>query len=348
MAIQYKLLVLIFLGMFTLKANHPLAIETKVIDKTFNVSENANLQINNRYGNITMATWDKNTIQIHVEIRVDGKNAEAVRERINAINVEFSANPDLVSAYTKIGEARKSKNTNIEIHYTVKLPKSNNIEITNRYGNIYLDELNGKSKIDLQYGSMSLGKLNNSLNNWELDYTTNSTVEYVKSAIVNADYSHLDIRKSEVLNLNADYSDIKIGDAKDLINVMDYGNLIVSKVNRVSNTADYTNVKIGTLVHSFVSSGNYGGISIESVSREFENIDVTAGYSSLNLGIDPKANYKLNASFKYAKLSYPNNVNMKKVIEKSVSSTYEGVAGNGSGTIQIQMEYGGAKIKLNN
>lgn len=348
MRMQYKLFVLIFLGMFTLKANHPLVIETKVIDKTFQVNESAELQINNRYGNITMTAWDKNTIQIHIEIRVDGKNAEAVKERISTIDVDFSANPDLVSAYTKIGETRKSKNTNIEIHYTVKLPKSNNIEIKNRYGNIYLDELNGKSKIDLQYGSISLGKLNNSLNSWELDYVSNSTVEYVKSAIINADYSHLDIRKSEVLNLNADYADIKIGDAKDLINVMGYGNLIVSKVNRVSNTADYTNVKIGTLTRSFVSSGNYGGISIEQVSRDFENIDVTADYSSLNLGIDSKASYKLNASFKYAKLNYPSNIDMKKVIEKPGSSIYEGVAGNGSGTIQIQMEYGGAKIKLNN
>src|SRR5690606_27217228 len=155
-------------------------------------------------------------------------------------------------------------------------------------------------------------------------------------------------REYRVYYLNADYADIRIGDAEKLIYVMGYGNLIDSKDNRVSNTADYKNVKIGTLTRSFVSSGNYGGISIAQVSRDFENIDVTANYSSLNLGIDSKASYKLSASFKYAKLNYPSNVNMKKVIEKPGSSIYEGVAGNGAGTIQIQMEYGGAKIKLNN
>jgi len=46
-------------------------------------------------------------------------------------------------------------------------------------------------------------------------------------------------------------------------------------------------------------------------------------------------------------MKYPSNLNMTKVIEKNSSASYEGKAGNGSGRIEIQMEYGGAKIKLN-
>jgi hypothetical protein len=347
MRILYNFIGLLVLGTVLLKAGAPVVLETKVIDKSFNVNSNADLEINNRYGNITMETWDKNIVQIHVEIKVDGKDSEAVKNRINAINVEFSANPSLVSAVTKITDTRHSNKTNIEIHYTVKLPKSNNIDIVNRYGNIYLDELNGSSKIDLSYGSMSLGKLNNNLNNWNLDYISNSKVDYVKSAIVNSDYSHLEISKAEILNLNVDYTDVKIGNVNDLINVMGYGNLIISSVSRVSNTADYTNVKIGTLTNSFVSTGDYGGISIDRIKAGFDKIIVSADYSSLNLGMDSGAGYTIKGEFKYAGMKYPANVNMSKVIEKNTSSTYEGKAGNGSGKIEIQMDYGGAKIKIN-
>lgn len=345
MRILYNLFVFICLSGL-LKANGPLAIESKVIDKTFNVNSDAELKINNRYGNITMTTWDKNVVSIHVEIKVDGNNQEAVRNRINGISVDFESSSSLVSAVTKISNT-KSNRTNITIHYTVKLPKTNSIGIINRYGNIFLDELNGASNIQLDYGSMSLGKLHNLLNNWNLDYISDAKVDFVKSANINADYSKLEITKAEILKLTVDYTDVKIGSVNDLINVMDYGNLIVSSVARVSNTADYTNVKIGSLTSSFVSSGDYGGISIEKVKKGFEKIAVVADYSSLNIGIDSKAGYTINGDFKYAGMKYPDNLNMNKVIEKNSSASYEGKAGDSSGRIVIQMSYGGAKIKLN-
>ncbi len=346
MRILYNLFIFICLSGL-LKANGPLAIETKVIDKSFNVNSNADLKINNRYGNITMTTWDKNVVEIHVEIKVDGNNQEAVKKRINSITVDFEANPSLVSAVTKISDAKRNNKTNITIHYTVKLPKTNSIGIVNRYGNVFLDELTGSSNIHLEYGSMSLGKLHNSLNSWDLNYISDAKVDFVKSANINAGYSKLEIGKSEILNLKVDYTDVKLGSVKDLINVMDYGNLIVSSVERVSNTADYTNVKIGVLSNSFVSNGNYGGISIENVKKGFEKVSVVADYSSLNMGIDSGAGYTIKGEFRYANMKYPSNLNMTKVIEKNSSASYEGKAGNGSGRIEIQMEYGGAKIKLN-
>lgn len=346
MRILYNLFIFICLSGL-LKANGPLTVETKVIDKSFNVNSTADLKISNRYGNITMTTWDKNVVEIHVEIKVDGNDPEVVKNRINGISVDFEANPSLVSAVTKISETKKSNKTNITIHYTVKLPKTNNIGITNRYGNIFLDELKGTSNIDLDYGSMSLGKLYNSLNIWNLDYISDAKVDFVKAANINADYSKLEISKSEILNLTVDYTDVKLGSVNDLINTMDYGNLVVSSVDRVSNKADYTNVKIGTLSKSFVSTGNYGGTSIENIKKGFDKISVVADYSSLNLGIDPGAGYTIKGEFKYASMKYPSNLNMNKVIEKSVMSSYEGKAGDGSGRIEIQMEYGGAKIKLN-
>jgi len=346
MRILYNLFVFICLSGL-LKANGPLAIETKVIDKSFNVNSNADLKIDNRYGNITMTTWDKNMVEIHVEIKVDGNDQEAVRNRINGITVDFEANASLVSAVTRIAQNKKNSKTNITIHYTVKLPKTNNIGIINRYGNIFLDELKGASNIDLQYGSMSLGKLYNSLNIWDLDYISNSKIDYVKAANIDADYSKLEITKSEILNLTVDYTDVKLGTVKDLVNTMDYGNLVVSSVERVSNTADYTNVKIGILSNSFVSMGDYGGTSIEKVKKGFDKISVVADYSSLNIGIEPGAGYTIKGDFKYAGMKYPSNVNMNKVIEKNTQSSYEGKAGDGSGRVEIQMEYGGAKIKLN-
>lgn len=345
MKTYFNIFALLFLISQSLLANEsPVVEEVKVLEKAYNVNSTANLSINNKYGNVTMTTWDKNVIEIRVEIKVDGKDNNAVREKLNSISVEFSGTASNVSAVTKINNMKGGKKTNISIHYTVKLPKTNSIEIRNQYGNLFLDELKGASNINVDYGNITVGKLHNSLNTLNLDYVTTAKIDYVKSATVNIDYSKLDINKAEVLTLNADYTDVTLGEVNDLINNMDYGNLSVSKIDKVSNTADYTNVKIGTLTHSFVSSGDYGAISIQRVSKGFDKIIINSDYSGVSLGIDASAGYSIIGNMQYGDLKYPSNVTMSKKIIKNTSSYYEGKAGNGSGTIEIKMSYGSAKI----
>lgn len=341
----FNLILFLFFGIRLLMAGDPVAVETKVIDKTFSVNSGAELRISNKYGNLNLTTWDKNTVEFHIEIKVDGRDAERVKERINSISVAFKATSDLVSAETLFKSIKNSNNTNISIHYFVKLPKTNNVNLTNRYGNISLDLLKGSSVINLDYGNLNLGTMQNPLNTWDLDYVTSANVDFVKSANLNMDYSKLHLTKSEILNLNADYSDVNIGQIEDLVNSMDYGNLFVEQAGFISNVADYTNVKIGTINKSFVSSGSYGSIAIANVKKGFNKISIGADYSGVSIGMDSGAGYTLTGNFKYGGMQFPSNVEMSKQIEKSVVKTYQGKAGNGSGEVLINMTYGSAKIK---
>ncbi|HLV23339.1 MAG TPA: hypothetical protein VKY36_00985 [Moheibacter sp.] len=341
----YNLFLFLFLGIQFSLAGNPAAIETKIIDKSFTVNPNAELRINNKYGNINMTTWDKNTVEFHIEIKVDGANSDRVKERINSISVEFNANPNLVSAETIIKNIKNTNNINITIHYSVKLPKTNNVNLTNRYGNISLDMLKGSSVLNLDYGNLNLGNMQNPLNTWDLDYVTSANVDFVKSANITMDYSKLNVSKSEVINLSADYSDANMGQIEDLVSSMDYGNLFIENSGSVSNVAEYTNVKIGTVKTSFVSSMSYGSIAIGTVKKGFNKISIGADYSDVSIGMDSGAGYTLSGNFKYGGMKFPAHVNMSRQIEKSVVKTYEGKAGDGSGEILINMNYGSAKIK---
>ena len=81
----------------------------------------------------------------------------------------------------------------------MKLPKSNSIQITNKYGNITLDALKGSSAIKLSYGNLNFGKLENALNTLDLDYVTSAQIDYMKSANISLDYSKLKVGKSEAI-----------------------------------------------------------------------------------------------------------------------------------------------------
>lgn len=350
MKIIYSTVVLFsLLGTSILLGNtNLLIIEKKVIEKSFSVNSDAELRISNRYGNINLTSWDKNTVAFYIEIKIDGKDTRQVKEKINAISIDFTSSKSLVTAETIIKKISGKNKTNIEINYTVKLPKSNNITINNRYGDIILNELNGSSKISLDYGNMKFGNLNNSLNTWDLDYVSKAEVQYMKTALINADYSNLIIENSEILNLMLDYTNVKIGKVKDIINNMDYGNIKIGEVSTITNISDYTTVFVGKLTNSFVSTGDYGSIKIEYVKPNFNKISIGADYSDVNIGIDKNAGYSISGNFKYGGLKYPDNVKMTRQIKKNTTKSYEGECENSSSKILINMSYGSATIKTVN
>ena len=53
---------------------------------------------------------------------------------------------------------------------------------------------------------MILGELHASNNELDFDYTSNSTIDFIKGGIINADYSDFEIEKAGQIELNADYT----------------------------------------------------------------------------------------------------------------------------------------------
>lgn len=339
----YSLVFFLLMGFQFALAEDPTIIEKKVIDKTFQVNSNADLSISNKYGNVSMTTWDRNEVSFHIEIQVDGRDSKKVKDRLNSINVQFSHSPNKVSAETII-ENMKGNNLKFSIHYFVKLPKNNNIHIKNQYGNISIDNLNGSSYINLKYGNLNAEKLNNPINLHEYQYVTNSTIEYVKSATFNLGYSKLKINQTELANIQANYSDVTIENVNDVVNTLNYGNLNIGNLGSFSGLGNYSNFKVNIVHQSFVLTGNYGAISIKEVKKGFNKVSIGVNYTSLSMGIDADAGYSFEGNFRYGKLQYPSNLILKKLIEKSGFGMYVGKAGNGSGEILLNINYGNAKL----
>src|SRR5690606_21465357 len=122
-------------------------------------------------------------------------------------------------------------------HYFVKLPKTNNINIRNQYGNIDIDNLKGTSTIQLKYGNFSANQLQNPINLWDFEYVTKADINFVQSATADLGYSKLNIGKSELLNIQSKYTDVSIGQVHDMINNSSYGNLTIPSVNALTNSA---------------------------------------------------------------------------------------------------------------
>ena len=80
----------------------------KRISKSYTVSPDALLKIENSYGNIDISTWNENRIEIEVIIKTNGNDEEQVIERLKEIDVDFSGSSSRVSAITRFEKQDRS------------------------------------------------------------------------------------------------------------------------------------------------------------------------------------------------------------------------------------------------
>ena len=98
--IQFKfallLLVMPFVAFAAPNLDDAKTTKERTIKKSFNVSSDATLKVDNSYGNLNVITWNENRIEFDITIKVTGNNAENVQERLDNIDVEFSSTRSLV------------------------------------------------------------------------------------------------------------------------------------------------------------------------------------------------------------------------------------------------------------
>ena len=331
--------------------------KNKVIEKKFSVNSDAKVSLNNRYGNLNITTWNKNEVEIKVEIIVKGDDLETVANKLASIDVDFTASASFVEAKTTFGDKKnswswwkKSKNMNYQINYTVRMPNSNSVDLDNDYGNIYLDKLSGKADINCDYGKISVGELSAPNNSINLDYCSKSTIAYMKSGDVNVDYSKLTIEDSEKVRFNTDYSTIVCNKAETINFNADYGSLTFDDVVNVSGNSDYTSMRFGNVRKNLKIDTDYGSIKIANLTKGFENVDISGEYAGIKIGIESGAVFDFVLDLQYAGFKRDDSkIEFFKSISKSSKKYYEGKYGKGntSSKIKISSQYGGVNFKEN-
>ncbi len=351
----YKAIVVLLLVPVAMSANHNKwkgkYTKEKTIKKEFDVSANATLEVDNSYGNISITSWNQNRVVIEVKIKTNGNNEEKVQKKLDQIDVDFEASNSMVSAHTTFDKNKgkswwnswsKNNNVRMQVNYTIKVPVSNNIDISNDYGGISLDKIDGDAKINCDYGSLDIGELNGDYSYLNFDYTQNSEIEYMKGGKINADYSGFTLGKVGDLILNADYTSSTINEANNIRYNCDYNSLKIGKANNIEGNSSYLAMRLGTISGNVEASLDYGSLKIERLTASPKNLRIRGDYCGIKIGYDSSLSFDFEISLEYAGLKSDGFQFNKKRVESS-EKYYQGYHGKeGSGNnFYINSEYGG-------
>ncbi|MGK0378039.1 hypothetical protein [Patiriisocius sp. Uisw_017] len=354
----YKIAVLLLIP-FVSFANHDKFkgkyTKEKTIKKEFSVNEEASLEVDNSYGNITIVSWNENRIIIEVFIKTNGNSEEKVQERLDEIQIELSGNSSKVTAKTNINANESSSwwrnsnsNVSMEINYVIKVPETNTIDLNNRYGAITVGNHKGTAKINNKYGQLSVGNLMADDNYIQIKYVKTATIVSMKSGKIVAGYSTFTLNNSEKLELVADYTTSNLGVIGDLNYRNRYGKLNADNAGDVLGEASYNNVKFEKISGNANFNLRYSGLTVGLLTATAKDVTIQGSYSGITLGIENGYAFDFEADLKYGSLKGTDFMNITSKDKSGSKSNYEGYHKNQNSENKISINSSYGSVTLNN
>ena len=353
--LDYKSGMFFFISLFLISPTISADEVTKEFHKEYSAGTKT-LDINNKYGDVVIESWNKDQIVIDVKVTVEMSNRDKAQSYLDKIDVQFSEGANVISAKTVLqdnfnfsgwGDSRRFR-----IDYNIKMPVGTDLTLANKYGNTDIDELHGLMDLDIKYGNLTAGKLTRG----NIKPLSSLNIAYGKGTIDETGWLNLteryvgsmDISKSQAILLDSKYSKIMLGETSSIVGESKYDNIKIENIKNLVLENGYTEVNIGELTKKLTYNGSYGSFTIERIPAGFESIDVETHYMGVKLGIEENANYKLEAKVSYGGLKYneDNFKNHKRIVENN-SSEVSGTVGkedNPTATVNVLSSYGSVRL----
>ena len=135
---------------------------TKSFSEQFKASEGMQVRIDNRFGQVNIESWDTPSVSIEVTVWAEATRHDRAMAILEAIDVSIDQVNNQIRAITKIDERAmrpsgrifSSSSNEFRIDYNVKMPKNLDLNLKHKYGDAFIDHLDGRVTIDLKYGNL--------------------------------------------------------------------------------------------------------------------------------------------------------------------------------------------------
>lgn len=317
---------------------------TKQYRKGWSKNGVTGIQISNKFGEVKINNMEGDSITIKVLITIDNASDSKVRDMMNRIKISLQKDGSVISGNTDIEEGFRGNNS-FTIDYLINTPKDKNLSITNKYGNVVVNELEAKGEFDVSYGSMTAGKMTapaGSPIKISVAYGK-ADLETINDAEIDVKYSKLYANEINNLQLTTKYSGINFHKIGKLNLDSKYDGYSIDEIDWLKAVSKYTNYKIDLLTGDLDLDTGYGSVRIDKVDPKFGKIVINNSYGGITIGLTD-LNYLIDAACDYCDVKYPESRYKGNKIRENHKFSLQGNVGSGGGKVNITSRYGGIKL----
>ena len=292
---QYKYLWLAFLMAGALHVQGQDYRKTKTETRVFSVDQNAELKIINKYGQVQLIPWDKDSIKINVKIEVRDKKESKAKNALNDIEIEFTSFKSYIESTTSFVKPSSiwgdlvdatgslfTSESKTMIDYVIHLPAYTHLTIENKYGDIFIDEHSGTTNIILANGDLRARALYGPTSvKMEFAY---ANIKEIKNGSLNLDHrSELRIEEAGKLKIDSRSSRIRIDEVKD-IEIKSYRDKYeLEKVGTVEANNAYSYLDVHSLNSNVSVDARYGSIDIGEIDKQVKKLEFSVENTDISI-----------------------------------------------------------------
>jgi hypothetical protein len=311
------------------------------------------LEVNNKYGTIQITPWNKDSVSVRVEVEANSSSLDRLHKMFNGINInitgssfqvraesEFNQNIDILfESFMGMTNKLIPYESRLQINYFISVPEYLDMQITNKYGDVYMENNTGKFSLSLSNGNFKANSLNES-NQIELTFC-DATINKIRKGYINASFSDIEIGESQDIKINSISSrfDLKSAGKFDAESRRD--KFYFGTVSEVRGNSYFTDYRIGELEKVIDVVTKYGSLNADNILKGLDFININSSYSDISLTFDPAASYNLDIRHINAFLILPEKnteIEKKSINEDKKEYMTFGTVGKNPGNVKVSID----------
>lgn len=328
-------------------------------NRSFRVYERTSLEVYNKYGNIHLFTWEKDSVKIEVDLTVKASKESKADKMFEYIDFEFSDSKYYIIARTTFRQSQGSfwaelsdlANTmfsggnKAQVDYNVYLPAGMSVKLENKFGNVYCTDHKGKFDVDLSNGDL---KANNLTGPVELDLSFgNAGINHMESGKIKGSYLEMDLGSAVELFVESKSSTYTIEKAGVIKLQSRRDKFYIDEVSSVTGQTSFSYVTVKGFSRIMKLNTEYGEIKVRGIDPAFKSIELDSRYTDIAVQLQQQVSCKVDVQHSQATgIFFPDAFDGLKVLppaEKdgmTTTSGFIGKEGQGAGEIRITIQSG--------
>lgn len=292
--------------------------ETEIKKKSFAVTPTTSIEIINKYGDVSVSTWDKDSVRFEVTITAEASKMSLAKDLFEMAEIKFSSSSNSVVASLIWGEnVNAFKRGTVEvtlaagssqvlrIDYKVFMPAGNVLKIENRFGDVFLPDLKGKTYISLYHGNLRAEKIKNA-KNINVKYG-DVKINQLTEGELEVSFGDIEIENSENLFINSTSGTIEIENANKLHIEGTNSKIRIENVEDLTTDVMLSDTRIRKLKKKLNSTVKMGDLTVDNISSAFQSISIFSSFGEVSLSFDAQSSFAFEASMDKSKAFQTNS-----------------------------------------
>ncbi len=336
-------LLMIWLGSVPLSAQEA----RKEYTENYQVSRGITLSSDTRYSDTELLTWDRDVVDILVEVEVDASSRSRAEDILRKIDVGIRKTGNTIYLETDMDNGWH-RNTKVNINITIKAPAYINLDAENSYGDLFIQEVSGLVLLDLKYSNLKVGTLSRGnekpYNMIDLAYS-NGEVDEAGWVEVELSYSDLEINLSKMLFVESKYSKLIGEKAGGIITEGAYDKYYIDEIDSFVAELKYSGLKFGVLNKTLNLHSGYTNAKILKLSKDFEEVEAALSYGNIFMDVESGASFRFEGESKYGNISIDAADRLSRTKENNYTRVWGNVGSNPRSTMNLTTRYGNINIE---